>query len=409
MWKEGRVSQLAPYGPGITNYFKFIKWSFWVFLVAFFITLPTLILNSQANSNGVLPLYGTDALAVLSIGNLINYLGKNKTSSSSSSSTFLLQLLQCDIGYGFDCILTPQLISYLYVSTDLLLCITLFFGFLWIQHFEKREEMEVDRPFVQISEFSIKVTNLPSACTSKELYAHFNKLLHNSYPIVDIELASNNRDEIHYCLLRGKCVHERAQLIMQYRYMRHLIRIKHHKNDKSSKETSVTSSTDTTGPAGDAVDASSPPAVRPISTEAPSTAAASTPTVPPPLTRSQSHHQLTPAAEKEIRELNNEFVTKCRVIDLEIFKHEKMLSDFDNKNDSPQVAYIVFNDTLGAQIAVDRCRLQLEDWTSNSQDQCLQLRGKRLHVTPAPEPNTIICTCPAVPCHTLQGTCTHIA
>ena len=26
LWKEGQVSEFAIYGPGVTNYFKFLKW-----------------------------------------------------------------------------------------------------------------------------------------------------------------------------------------------------------------------------------------------------------------------------------------------------------------------------------------------------------------------------------------------
>ena len=31
LWDEGQVSEFGQFGPGITNYFKFLKWCAWLF------------------------------------------------------------------------------------------------------------------------------------------------------------------------------------------------------------------------------------------------------------------------------------------------------------------------------------------------------------------------------------------
>jgi hypothetical protein len=65
MWEEKQVSELGRYGPGtpqssslclsvsfdspligITNYFKFTKWCFWIFVILTVINLPALVLNT---------------------------------------------------------------------------------------------------------------------------------------------------------------------------------------------------------------------------------------------------------------------------------------------------------------------------------------------------------------------------
>jgi hypothetical protein len=46
LWKEGQVSEFSLYGPGITNYFKFLKWMYWVFAVLAIISFPELIVNT---------------------------------------------------------------------------------------------------------------------------------------------------------------------------------------------------------------------------------------------------------------------------------------------------------------------------------------------------------------------------
>jgi hypothetical protein len=45
IWEEGQVSEFGMYGVGVTNYFKFLKFLVWLFIILFVVSLPVLVLN----------------------------------------------------------------------------------------------------------------------------------------------------------------------------------------------------------------------------------------------------------------------------------------------------------------------------------------------------------------------------
>ena len=51
LWHEGTVSQFSKYGPGITNYFKFVKWCFWVFISLSIIQAVPIALNTYGEED----------------------------------------------------------------------------------------------------------------------------------------------------------------------------------------------------------------------------------------------------------------------------------------------------------------------------------------------------------------------
>eukprot|EP01035_Chromulina_nebulosa_P019170 gene19170-25015_t len=44
-WREGKISEFSSFGPGVSNYFKFLKWSFWLFVILTLVSFPCLLLN----------------------------------------------------------------------------------------------------------------------------------------------------------------------------------------------------------------------------------------------------------------------------------------------------------------------------------------------------------------------------
>lgn len=54
LWQEGQVSEFSTYGPGVTNYFKFMKWCFWLFVTLTIIALPALVLNTSGSFEGTI-------------------------------------------------------------------------------------------------------------------------------------------------------------------------------------------------------------------------------------------------------------------------------------------------------------------------------------------------------------------
>lgn len=45
LWEEGQVSEFGIYGAGITNYFKYLKFLYWLFFALSLVALPSLVLN----------------------------------------------------------------------------------------------------------------------------------------------------------------------------------------------------------------------------------------------------------------------------------------------------------------------------------------------------------------------------
>lgn len=45
LWREGKWSEFTAFGPGVTMYFKFVKWAFWLFIILSCFAMPSLIIN----------------------------------------------------------------------------------------------------------------------------------------------------------------------------------------------------------------------------------------------------------------------------------------------------------------------------------------------------------------------------
>jgi hypothetical protein len=64
LWEEGQISEFSIYGPGVTNYFKFMKWSFWLFTILTVISLPMISLNVENGKAEVSPVH-SNAMRIL--------------------------------------------------------------------------------------------------------------------------------------------------------------------------------------------------------------------------------------------------------------------------------------------------------------------------------------------------------
>ena len=67
--KKGKTSEFAPFGAGVTSYFKLLKYFSWSFLVVSFLILPHLFVNT--NGEGITTVTtNTDKLSWTTVGNL---------------------------------------------------------------------------------------------------------------------------------------------------------------------------------------------------------------------------------------------------------------------------------------------------------------------------------------------------
>jgi hypothetical protein len=184
-----QLSEFTPFGVGITNYFKFLKWLSWVFAVAGIISLPELILN----------IYGSFSSSTTSS----SFLGSSSvsgSSSSSSSSSGLISLASTTVGnlantvqngtisislpgcsttlFGeSSCQLDRDSVGTFYTSIDLAISLFILLAFVWLAYFERKEEKEQMKKTYYASMFTVLVRNLPSSFEEKELKLYFESLL----------------------------------------------------------------------------------------------------------------------------------------------------------------------------------------------------------------------------------------
>jgi len=226
LWEEGQVSEFAQYGSGVTNYFKFMKWTGWLFLLLSVIALPMMVLNYNASSvnnrNS-----GLRALAKTTLGNL---------ALTSVNETFSITIPGCSRSVLVDsnCELNGSDLALLYAILDIVISIVVMVAFLWLNYFQQHEEQELSQTLVKPSMYSVAVTHLPKDTTDEELTGHFMKLLDTRDPtsIANISIAYNNSLEIDLCFQRGELMKQKVLLVHQYRHHCTTVRSSKDYNDK---------------------------------------------------------------------------------------------------------------------------------------------------------------------------------
>ena len=190
LFGEGRVSEFSIYGPGVTNYFKFIKWLAWVMFAVSLVSLPMLIINITSGSTVATSSTssGLNDLAKTTIGNL------ETTFSNTNSTNFEIYLPFCDPSvWGYSaCGLNKEKIGYLYMGLDIMMTTIVMIGFLWLVYFESNEEKTLNKNTVYTSMFTIAVKNLPKDTTESEIKSHFELALKRNFRIHAVDFAYDN-------------------------------------------------------------------------------------------------------------------------------------------------------------------------------------------------------------------------
>eukprot|EP01006_Ploeotia_vitrea_P033229 TRINITY_DN65344_c0_g1_i1.p1 TRINITY_DN65344_c0_g1~~TRINITY_DN65344_c0_g1_i1.p1 ORF type:complete len:1271 (-),score=14.60 TRINITY_DN65344_c0_g1_i1:160-3972(-) len=209
LFGEGQVSEFAQYGPGITNYFKFLKWNIWIFFILSIFSLPIIIFNYFGPAEvpiGVTQLSRTTAANVVSFTN----------------TTEDIPIPGCG-GYdynGISCKVTPEELASMYSWIDFGMICFLMIAYLWLRIFERKESAILNKNTVTVSEFSVKITNLPKVCTTAELKAHLAKV--TKHAVADVHFAYNNHAEIKAYRQRGLLIKERVRAMQEEKYYEYL-------------------------------------------------------------------------------------------------------------------------------------------------------------------------------------------
>jgi len=133
---EGQVSEFSIYGSGVTNYFKFIKWGFWLMLMVTAVSFPVLVVNVEGPNKSN---KGLHELARTTAGNL----------KSSYNDDVSLPIPLCP-GYGLDgstldCRLDSSRLPLFYMIIDIAIVGIALVAFLWLRRFEKIEERILEK------------------------------------------------------------------------------------------------------------------------------------------------------------------------------------------------------------------------------------------------------------------------
>lgn len=232
-FREGQMSELALYGPGVTNYFKFLKWCIWLFFTLSLITIIQTIINS--NGAGYLSHQGLSHLAVTTVGNL---------DFTASNSTYLVSVALCE-GFNLDhtaCEPKKSQLGELYSAIDIIVSIVVLMAFLWLRKFQYKEEQDLDKNTIYASQYTVMVRNLPHFVTEKDIYCHFYSLLnqdnssYEGFPIAAVQLAVENEHDIKNCIIRGELINTKKRLINQHRFSCTLLREKYIDNPFLAEE-----------------------------------------------------------------------------------------------------------------------------------------------------------------------------
>jgi hypothetical protein len=164
LFNEGQISQFSLYGPGITNFYKFIKWLFWSFAILSAISFPPLLLNIYGPNVRNM---GLANIARTTVGNLANSVvnGTVSVHFPGCNNYGYSDAVDCD----FDREMLAKFYSWLEIGTMFFLCIS----YVWLRLFEKWETKAIDRNVINASMFTVAVKNLPDQCTENELKQHF--------------------------------------------------------------------------------------------------------------------------------------------------------------------------------------------------------------------------------------------
>jgi hypothetical protein len=137
LWKEGKVSEFSIYGSGVTNYFKFMKWGFWLFVLLTIIALPSIVINNTA-SDSVEGNRGLKSLARTTVGNL---------AYAFQNGTLEINIPGCNTNgiYAIDCVFHGREISMLYAILDIVIAAIILIAFIWLRVFETEEEKELTK------------------------------------------------------------------------------------------------------------------------------------------------------------------------------------------------------------------------------------------------------------------------
>jgi len=203
-FKEGRNSDLEAFGPGIVNYFKFLKWTIYFFFFWILFSLPSLIVNSWGTGIDT-SLDPFSRLAVTTIGNL-----------GDSKNTTVVLFPGCEderdepFLYGFDsCQIDKSEVAFVYTFLDVLAIGISVVMYLWLRIFERRTPIILRDNVRTAGDYTVQCVNIPPNTDKERLQAHLEQATEQK--VVDVQIAEDCGALFHLCRKRGTLLDEKRR------------------------------------------------------------------------------------------------------------------------------------------------------------------------------------------------------
>jgi RNA recognition motif-containing protein len=390
LWNEGEDSAFAAFGPGISNYFKFLKWTFWVFFLLSVVAIPCLVLNVSGDSQ----VTGLSSIARTTIGNLAvrsagSVIYDNATASYQYNTTFNnlivtevnIRLPGCtDYGQGTkaNCYLDAESLALFYAVIDIVVTAIILVAYVWLSLFESAEEQSLTSNKYLVSDYTVMVTGISPDTSEQAIRDHFNKLVSNCKlnVVADVVFAYNNRKEIVLFKERGDLVRKKKHLTFEYQRKFTQLNAKHAQRrleEEQNQQQATLSLKSNKLPKSKGKKKLQPSQV-----------------VPPP--QFLSTPVLTEEEmEKQKEDLFKEFRIKVFHIDKQLnFVNERLnaLAEFETAA-HPIAAFVTFHYITYQQLALNKYRYFTIKSLLREESELL-LDGKKIGVKAAPEPSVII-------------------
>lgn len=207
IFREGAVSEFGKFGPGITLYFKFLKWACWVFFTASLLTLPELIINVYGPASDEEATSSELDLFKTTIGNLGSFENATVTVPGCEESQFA----------DYSCTYDKYGLGKFYVILDVIYCIFFLVAYRWLKSFEKREAKFLNRKTVSAAGFTLRVLNLPGEARELDIRHHFACI--TGQAVAEVNIGYNSGDLIDIYKERGAVWKKRNKLSNRIRFI----------------------------------------------------------------------------------------------------------------------------------------------------------------------------------------------
>jgi hypothetical protein len=223
-FQEGSNSDLDSFGPGITNYFKFLKWVGYMFFFWVVYSIPALLVNSSGTGIDI-SLDPFNRLAVTTIGNL----GQVCTSKACSlNMTAVVLFPGCKdptddpFVYGvYSCTIDRKELALVYSILDVAGIATAFAMYLYLRILERRTPTLLSNRGRTAADYTVQIFNLPQRTRADRLREHMEVV--TGCKVVDVQIVeARTLSRLFHCFReRGKLLDQKLRLdnvVLKLRY-----------------------------------------------------------------------------------------------------------------------------------------------------------------------------------------------